>query len=215
VYHDAAYVKWANESTIHVMSYSLDKEQPKPEPLVTVERDGEKVEVLAMYPALTPNEAVALVNELDGAVKFPTSTPWAGVISSTDGATVLAELKKGTAAEFRALYEAEQKKLGAVLPRDVWKNAVKALSDSTEAEFDDRVADAVKAALVAKSLVPSPTKAMGERLAGRVEALERLGRERLEKAQAEKDPAKRTAALAAVAKDFAGLAVAEDAAKAK
>ncbi len=212
MFHDAAYVTWANEQTIHVMSYSLDKNDPKPEPVVEIERDGAKVETLAMYPMLTPNEAEALVNEVNAAVTFPTSTPWSGVISPVDGKTVLAEMKKGTSKEFRALYEAEQKKLGPVLARPVWQKVVADLSASTEAEFDEKFAEAVKRALEAKALVKEPTKALGERMQARLDGLERLGREKLEAAQKEKDAAKRAKALSSIAADFKGLPVAVDAA---
>jgi len=212
VYHDAAYVSWANAQTIHVMSYSLDKEAEKPEPLVEIERDGAKVETLAMYPMLTPSEAEALVNEVNAAVMFPTSTPWSGVISPLDGKTVLGELTKGTSKEFRALYEAEQVKLGPTLARPLWRKVVASLSASTEAEFDEKFAEAVKFALEAKALVKEPTKALGERMQARLDGLERIGRERLEVARGEKDAAKRAKALAALAADFKGLPVAADAA---
>ena len=215
MFRDPEYVKWANESTIHVMSYSLDKAaEPDSEPLVEGTRDGEKVQVFAMYPALTPNEAEAVVNEVNAALKFPTSTPWSGVISPLDGKTVLAEMKKGTAKEFRALYEAEQKKLGATLPRDVWKKTVAALAASLEAEFDDKLADAVKLALEAKGLVKDPPKPLAERLETRISALEKAGRSRLDAALQAKDTASRAKALDRVATDFKGLPVAEEAAKA-
>lgn len=214
MFHDAAYVTWANEQTIHVMSYSLDKENPNPEPLVGVERDGAKVETLAMYPGLTPDEAESLVNEVNAAVSFPTSTPWSGVISPADGKTVLAEMKKGTSKEFRALYDTEQRKLGAVLERSVWRKVAADLSASTEAEFDEKLAEAVRLALEAKSLVAEPTKALAERMQARLDGLERLGREKLEAAQREKAPAKRATALGAIAADFKGLPVGADAAAA-
>lgn len=214
MFHDPAYVTWANEATIHVISYSLDKDAPKPEPLVEVERDGEKVETLAMYPGLTPNEAEALVNEVNAAVTFPTSTPWSGVISPADGKTVLAETKRGTSKEFRALYEAEQKKLGPVLPRAVWRKVVANLSASTEAEFDEKLADAVRLAVEAKALVKEPTPALAERIQARLDGLERLGREKFEAATKEKDESKRRKSLGAIATDFKGLPVGAEAAAA-
>lgn len=214
MFHDAEYVAWANESTIHAMSYSLDKDEPKPEPLVEVTRDGEKIETLAMYPMLTSAEAETLVNEINRAVLFPTSTPWSGVISPVDGSTILAEMKKGTAKEFRALYEAEQKKLGPVVPRPLWKKVVAAVSASTEAEFDEKFADAVRLALEARSLVKDPPKTLAERITARVDALEKVGRDRLGEALALKDGSKRTAAVGAVAVAFKGLPVGDAAAAA-
>ena len=86
---------------------------------------------------------------------------------------------------------------------------MKALTLSTEAEFDDRFSDAVKAALEAKGLVKEPSAALGERITSRTDALEKLGRERLGEATALKDAAKRTKAIGAVASDFKGLPVSE------
>lgn len=209
MFRDADYVAWANEATIHVISYSLDKDNLKPEPLVEVTRGGEKVETLEMYPMLTPNEAEAIVNEVNSAILFPTSTPWSGVISPADGKTILAEMKKGTAKDFRALYETEQKKLGASVPRAVWKKVAAGLSASTEAEYDEKFAAAVKSAIEAKGLVKDPPKPLAERIDARIGSLEKIGRERLETAQKETDAAKRTKAIGAVASDFKGLPVAD------
>lgn len=214
MFHDAEYVKWANEHTIHVMSYSLDKNATKPEPLVDVSRDDGTVEALAAFPMFTPNEAEALVNEINAAVTFPTSTPWSGVISPADGKTVLAEIKNGTAKDFRALYDAEAKKLPAPLARETWKKSAAALAASTEAEFDEKFAAAVKLALEAKALVKEPTKAMAERLDARAAALEKIGRERLDAAMKEKDAVKRAKALGTIAADWKGMPAGDDAAKA-
>ena len=218
MFHDAEYVKWANENTIHAMSYSLDKDAKKPEPMINVSRDDGTVEALAAFPMFTANEAEALVNEINSAVTFPTSTPWSGVISPVDGKTVLAEMKNGTAKEFRALYDAEQKKLGASVPRALWKKVVADLSASTEAEFDEKFADAVKRVLEAGTLVKDPPKPLLERIEARKAGMEKIGRDRLAAALKEKDPAKRAKAIAAVATDWKGLPAgkaAEEAATAK
>ena len=214
MFHDADYVKWANENTIHVLSYSLDPNAEGPEPTKSVERerDGEKekVEVLALYPMFTANEAEALVNEVNAGVKFPTHTPWVGVISP-DGSTVLASGAKGTSKQYRELYEAEQKKLGAPVPRDAWKKAVAALEASGNAEFDGAWKKAVETGLAAKAAVPTPPPPLAERITTRLDALEKAGRARIAEAKALKDPAARAKALAEVRAAFAGLACAADA----
>jgi hypothetical protein len=214
VFRDPEYVKWANEETIHLLSYSVDLSSEKPEPVVEVERDGEKVEVIAAYPMFTLNDAAYLVNQINAKVKFPTSTPWTGVIAP-DGTTVLAETKRGTAKEYRALYEEQQKKYGKPMPRAAWLEANARLSDSSTSEADGEWAKAVGAALAARKAAGDCPKPLADRVKAQLDALDEIGRGRLEKATKVADAAKRAAALAAVAKDFAGLPSGTEAAAAK
>jgi hypothetical protein len=201
VFHDAEYVAWANRETVHVISYSLDPEAPKPEPVVDVERDGEKVQVLQMYPMFTMAEAEAIVNEVNSAVLFPTKTPWAGVIAP-DGKKILAEEpgKKGPK-EFRALYEEQQKALGPTLDRPTWSKIRAALEASSSAEFDEKWAEATKAALEARSLAKDPPKPLAERVATRVESLAKIAKDRI----AEAEKAKDAASVARLRAAFGGL----------
>ena len=60
MFRDVDYVTWANAETIHLLSYALDKAAEGPEPLLTVDRDGAKTEVLAAYPMFTAAEAEEL-----------------------------------------------------------------------------------------------------------------------------------------------------------
>ncbi len=206
MFQDPEYVKWANEKTVHVLSYSVDEKEEKPEPVVSVKRGDETVEVLAMYPMFTPNEADLLVREVNAAFKFPTSTPWAGVIAS-DGKTVLAFLaKRATSKEFEDLYETEQKKLtGPVLSKADWSKIRTSLTDSTTAEFDDRWPEAVAAAVAANAVQKDVPLPLRESLEARLASLRAARDSRSEAAAKEKDAAKRAAALAKVAKDFEGL----------
>jgi hypothetical protein len=204
VFHDADYVKWANENTVHALSYSLDKNATTPEPVLDVERNGEKTEVLAMYPMFSKSEADDLVNELDGKVKFPTHTPWVGVIA-LDGTTVLATAARGTSKQYRELYEAEQKKLGVAVPRSVWQRVRKLLDTSASADLDEKYAEAIKAVLDAKATVKDAPKALAEKIASRLEALDDIGRTRLEDAGRLRDLKARDAAIAKVKSEFAGL----------
>lgn len=206
MFQDAEYVTWANEKTIHVLSYSLDENADKPEPTTEVERDGEKVTVLAMYPMFTLNEADLLVREVNAAFKFPTSTPWTGVIG-TDGKTILASIaKRATSKEFREMYDAEQKKLtGPVLSKPDWKAIRKSLEESSNAEFDEKFPEAIKAALAANAVAKDVPLALRERLEARFSSLRNAKDSKTEDAAKIKDAAKREAALARVAKDFEGL----------
>ncbi len=210
VYGDPAYVKWANEKTIHAISYWLDPKDELPEEDVERERDGEKLRVIARHPALTRAEAEAFVNDVDKAVKFPTKTPWAGVIAP-DGTTILAEIKTGQAKDFRALYDAQQKKLGAQLPRATWQTIRKELAASSDAEFDETWAEAVAHAVAARDAGKDAPKPLAERIATRVEAVEKEGTKRLGAARALGDPAARTKAYEAIATTFRGLPCAEQA----
>lgn len=208
MFHDAEYVTWANEQTIHLLSYSLDKNADKPEPVTEVERerDGktEKVEVLTLYPMFTANEAEALVNELNSGIKFPMHTPWVGVISP-DGSTVLAEGAKGTAKQYREMFDEQQKKLGPVVPRSAWKKAVAAIEASSSQEFDEEWAKAVASALAAKAAVKDPPKPLAERIATRIDSLEKAGKARLAAAEKLADAAAREKAVAQVRADFKGM----------
>ncbi len=213
VFGDPAYVRWANEKTIHAISYWLDPKDELPEDDVERDRGGEKVAVLSRHPALTRAEAETFVNEVDKAVKFPTKTPWAGVISP-DGTTILAEIKTGQAKDFRALYDAQQKKLGAQLPRATWSAIRKDLAASSDAEFDEKWAEAVRHAVAARDAAKDAPKPLAERVATRIEALEREGAKRLEAATALTDPVARARAIEAVHVAFEGLPCAERAAAA-
>ena len=213
VFGDPAYVRWANEKTIHAISYWLDPKDEVPEDDVERERDGEKVAVLSRHPALTRAEAETFVNEVDKAVKFPTKTPWAGVVSP-DGTTVLAELKTGSSKDFRALYDAQQKKLGPQVPRAVWSAVRKDLTGSSEAEFDERWAEAVTHALAARDAVKDAPKPLAERIATRIEALDKEGTKRVVAAEALPDAGARRKALEAVQTAFKGLPCAERASNA-
>ena len=213
MFQDPEYLKWANEETIHVLSYSIDLEAPNPEPLAEVERDGEEVLVIAMYPMLTENEAAFLVNDLNAKVKFPVTTPWSGVIAP-DGTTILAEMKKGTKKEFRALYEEQQKKYGTPMPRAAWLETNRLLSASGEAEATGEWRNAVAAALAAKKAAGECPKPLAERIAAQTDALDQAGTGQVESAQKQKDPAKRTKELGRIAADFAGLPAGDAAQKA-
>ena len=210
VYGDPAYARWANEKTIHAISYWLDPNDELPEEDVERERDGEKVLVIARHPALTRAEAETFVNDVDKAVKFPTKTPWAGVIAP-DGTTILAEIKTGQAKDFRALYDAQQKKLGAQLPRATWRAIRKDLAASFDAEFDDKWAEAVTHAIAARDAGKDAPKPLAERIATRVEAVEKEGAKRLAAAKALPDAAARAKAYEAIASTFKGLPCAEQA----
>jgi hypothetical protein len=204
VFQDPEYIRWANEKTVHVLSYDLYKDAKEPEPLVEVERDGEKVKVLAAYPMFTVIEADVIAREANAAVQFPLSAPWAGVVA-TDG-KVLASLKKATAKEFRELYETEQKRLaGPVLARAPWRKIRTLLEESTAAEFDERWADAVAKALAARDTekeVPAPLR---ERIVARLDGLDAAAKSRIEDLDKIKDPAARTKAREAIRSDFKGI----------
>ena len=204
MFQDPEYVKWANEETVHVLSYSIDLNAERPEPLAEVERDGEKVTVLAMYPMFTETEVAYLVNETNVRVKFPEKTPWSGVLSP-DGTTVLAEIKKAPAKEFRALFDEQQKKIGKPLARAAWLEANRLLTESSEAEVNGEWGKAVKAVLGAKTAVRDCPKPLADRIEGQREALDNQGLSQIRDAEKAKDPAKRRAELGRIAADFKGL----------
>lgn len=205
MFQDPEYVRWANESTVHVLSYDVFKDADEPEPLVDGERGGEKVKVIAAYPMFTLVEADLVAREVNAAVKFPLSAPWAGVIGQ-DGSTVLASVKKATAKEFRELYETEQKKLaGPTLPREAWRKARRLLEESTADEFDEKWAPAVSKALAAKGVAKELSPAMAERVAARLEGLEAVAKDRIAALDKVADPAVRSKARAAIKADFKGL----------
>jgi hypothetical protein len=204
VFHDPEYVRWANEKTVHVLSYDLDKNADAPEPTLEVERDGVKVTVLAAYPMFTPNEADVVAREANAAVKFPLATPWTGVIAP-DG-TVLASLKKATAKEFRELYDAEQKKRpGPTLSRPDWKRIRTLLEESTALEFDERWPEAVAKAAEARGVAKEPPAPLAERVAARFDALDAVARLKIEALDKIADPDARAKARASVKTDFRGL----------
>jgi hypothetical protein len=199
---DPGYVRWADEASVHVLSYVID---PKvPDPTVVVERDGEKTDVLARFPQFTVDEADFLAREVVGKVKVPESKPWAAVLSP-DGKRVLATLVRATAAEFQDAYEGAQEELGRPFPRAAWKAVVDALARSSAAEVDERWKDAVSAAVEARRLAKEAPKPLRDRAEGQVEALS-AARERLvEAAKAIEDAAARAKELARVEADFVGL----------
>jgi hypothetical protein len=203
IFHDADYVAWANGETVHVLSYSIDAEADKPEPLLEVERDGEKVKVLAQFPMFRPEETEVLLAELNTHVKYPKTTPWTGVVDSTG--KVLAERKSGTAAQFREMYEAEQKKMGAFLPRRDWLAVRAALTGSSDAEAAEDWKKATHLALDARALRKDFPPAVEERVVARLATLAAEAKRRRADAEKEKDPARRAAALSKVDADFAGL----------
>ena len=203
VFHDADYVAWANAETVHVLSYSIDAEADKPEPLVEVDRGGEKVKVLAIFPMFRPEETEVLLAELNVHVKYPKTTPWTGVVESTG--KVLAEVQKGTSKEFRALYDAEQKKMGEFLPRREWVSVRAALQASSDAENAEEWKKATLSALDARHIKKEFPAAVEERVRARLSSLDTEAKRQLEAAEKEKDAAKRTAALVRINADFAGL----------
>lgn len=204
MFRDVDYVRWANAETVHLLSYALDPAADGPEPVAEVDRDGAKTVVLAAYPMFTAEEAEELAADVDRHVVFPTHTPWTGVLD-LDGTTVRASVGKATAKQYRALYEAERKRHGPALARDAWLAARRDLEASAEAEFDERFADAMKAYLAARVRVPAPTPALAERLDGRLGALAAVARAALARAEATNDREARTAAIAKVRAEFAGL----------
>jgi hypothetical protein len=211
IFENDAYVAWANAETVHVLSYSLDAEPDEPEPLVDAERGGEKVRVLASFPMFRPEEVDVLLAELNVHVKYPKSTPWTGVVDATG--KVLAEMKKGTPKECRELYEAEQKKLGAFLPRKDWIAVRAVLQESVDAEFSEDWAKAVGAALAARALRAEFPAAIEERVKARLFGLAGEAKRQTEAADKTADPAKREAALAKVKRAFAPLSEPTAAAK--
>jgi hypothetical protein len=204
VFRDVDYVTWANAETVHLLSYALDPAAEGPEPVMRVDRDGAETEVLAAYPMFTATEAEELAADVDRHVKFPTKTPWVGVLAG-DGVTVLAAGDKGTSKSYRAMYDAARKDRAPPLARDAWLAARRALDASAEAEFDERFAEATKAYLTARAQVPSPTPALLERLDARLAALETVGKAALARAEATRDGEARAVAVAKVRADFAGL----------
>jgi hypothetical protein len=182
VFENRDYVAWANESTVHLISYYIAPEDADAEPKQEVEREGEKVAALVNYPGFTALDMEILIRGIDQRLQFPEKTPWAGVLSP-NGLTILAA-KPGTASakEFRALYEAEAKKLGPSVPRPLWLKASELLRKSSEAEVDERWADAVAAAKEAYEISGTFPKAMRDRVVGQVEALHDVRTRRLEAA---------------------------------
>jgi hypothetical protein len=204
VFLDPEYVRWANEKTVHVLSYDLYKDADKPEPTVEVERDGEKVTVLAAYPMFTASEVDLIAREVNAAVKFPLTAPWAGVVSP-DG-KVLASLKKATAKEFRELYETEQKKLtGPVLARGPWKSIRTLLEESTTLEFDEKWAGSVSKALAARAVAKELPPPLAERVQARLDSLDAVAKTRIDALDKIKDPAARAKAREAIRVDFKGI----------
>lgn len=211
MFQDPEYVRWANEATIHVIAYSLDPNAEKPEPMVEVDRDGTKTKVFEAYPAFTPEEMQELRGEIEPKVKYPIKTPWAGVLSP-DGKQAFSEVTKGASKDFRAAYEAGQKKLGAPLDRATWKKIRAAIEASTNAEFDGDWRKAVTSAIEARDAAKSVPPPLGERIEARISSLVDAGKARLAAARKEKMAADAAKAEAKVLADFAGLSL-EPAAK--
>lgn len=204
MFQDDEYIRWANERTVHLLSYALDPNASKPEPLATTTRDGAEVEVLLRYPMFTASEAERLAADVDVHVTFPMHTPWVGVLA-LDGKTVLAQGTKGTPKEYRALYDAEQKKLGSPVPRPVWEAVRAALARSADADFEERWPEAVKAALAARDAVEAPPATLAERITARLASLEQARARALAAAAALRDDKARAAAQEKARADFAGL----------
>ena len=217
---DPEYVKLANEKTIHLLSYDLQKDLDggAAEEIATVEREGQKVDVLAHYPMFTPDEIQALLTDVASHLKYPTKTPWTGVISP-DGQKTLwenAEKKAPISKTFEDAYDAEQAKLGKTLPRTEWKRVTALLEASTKADADSKWKEAVTAVLAAKSgssMYPAP---FIDRIQRWADTLNDEGISAIDNAKKLKDPAARAKELAKLASDFEGLpaaALAKDAAK--
>jgi hypothetical protein len=204
VFESRDYVAWANASTVHLISYYVAPEDQEAEPTQEVERDGAKVSALVSYPDFTPLEMELLIRGIDQRLQFPEKTPWAGVISP-DGRTVLAAKPgKASAKDFREAYEAEAKKLGPSISRDAWLEACAWLRASTEAEVDERWADAVAPARKALAASVAYPKALRARVVGQVEALHAARQARLE-AAARLPAAERAKETARLEAAFAGL----------
>ena len=210
MFRDPEYLKWANEETIHVFAYSLDPNASKPEPMVEVERDGQKVEVFKAYPMFTPEEMFSVRGELEKRLKYPETTPWAGVVDP-ESWKVLAEVRKGTAKEFRAAYEAEQKKRGAAFPRADWLKIRASIQASSDAEFDSAWKKAVVAALSAREAAKAAPIPLKEAVDARLASLSTTAAGQIVDARKGKDAAAREKALAKIRADFAGLSVADEA----
>jgi hypothetical protein len=212
VFQDPEYVKWANAETIHLLSYDLqpDLEGGAKEEMATVEREGEKVEVLAHYPMFTADEITSLLNEIGSRLEFPTKTPWEGLLSP-DGKKILWDNpeKKRTAKDFREAYEAEQKKAGKVLPKADWAKVCALIERSKAADADSKFREAVTAILEAKAAAKDYPAPLVARIQSWADTLNAEGESLLDDAKATKDPAARSKAVAKVAADFAGLPVAE------
>jgi hypothetical protein len=204
VFQDPEYIRWANEKTVHVLSYDLYKDATEPEPTLEVERDGEKVKVLTAYPMFTASEVDIIAREINAAVTFPLSAPWAGVVEPSG--KVLANLKKATAKEFRELYETEQKKrTGPVLARAPWKTIRTLLEESTVAEFDEKWADSVAKALAARATAKDLPAPLQERVDARLDALDAVAKSRIDDLDKVKDPAARAKARETIRSDFKGI----------
>jgi hypothetical protein len=204
VFQSSEYIRWANEKTVHVLSYDLYKDATEPEPTLEVQREGEKVKVLAAYPMFTALEVDVLAREINAAVKFPLSAPWAGVVQP-DG-KVLASIKKATEKEFRELYETEQKKrTGPVLGRAPWKKIRTLLEESTAAEFDEKWAEAVSKGLAARDTAKELPAPLQERVDARLESLDVAAKSRIEGLDKIKDPDARAKARDAIRTEFKGI----------
>ena len=210
MFRDPEYVKWANEETVHVFSYDLDPNAGKPEPMVEVQRGAEKVSVFKAFPMFTPDEMDSLRGEIGKRVQFPMTTPWAGVVEPEELKT-LVEVRKGTSKEFRAAYEAEQKKRGAPFPRADWLKIRTAVQASAEAEFDSAWRKAVEQALAARDAAKSGPVPLKEAVDARLFSLEGAAKSQIADARNLKDAAARDKALAKIRADFAGMPVADNA----
>jgi hypothetical protein len=204
VFENRDYVAWANESTVHLISYYIAPEDDAAEPRQEVEREGEKALALVNYPDFTALDMELLIRGIDSRLQFPEKTPWAGVLSS-DGLKILVAKPGGASAkEFRALYDAEAKKFGPSVPRPAWLKTTELLRKSAEAEVDERWADAVATAKEAYEIASGSPKALRGRVVGQVEALHAVRTRRLE-ALAKLPEAARAKEAAKVEADFKSL----------
>ena len=210
MFRDPEYVKWANAETVHVFAYSLDPDAEKPEPMVEVPREGTKVSVFKAFPMFTPDEMESIRGDLEKRLKYPATTPWAGVIDP-DGMKVLVEVRKGTAKEFRAAYDAEQAKRGKAFPRADWLKVRAAIQASTDAEFDSGWKKAVDSALAARDAGKAAPVPLKEAIDARLASLTAAAKAQLEAAKKTKDAAERDKAVAKVRDDFGALLPRDDA----
>ena len=203
-FRDPAYVRWANDVTVHVLAYSFEKDAKKPEPTVEVDRDGTKTTVLAAYPMFTPAEMESLLGEIGRCLTYPMKTPWVGVLKP-DGKQVLVEVSGVMAKDFRAAYEAGQKKIGTPLDRPTWVKIRAALKTSMDAEVSGEWGKAVTAALEAKAAAKAVPAPLAEAVEGRLGTLVQAGQQRLSDARKSKSPEAAAKAEAKVREEFAGL----------
>jgi hypothetical protein len=180
--------------------------------MIEGERDGEKVSVFKAYPMFTPDEMFSLRGELEKKLTYPGTTPWAAVVDP-DGMKALVEIKKGTPKEFRAAYDAEQKKRGAPFPRADWQKIRAAIQASTDAEFAEEWSKAAEAAASARDLGKAAPVPLKEAVEARIASVTAAAKSLLADAKKTKDAKARDAAVAKVLADFKAIALKDDEAK--